>query len=94
MTLIRAKIKTGIVEERVVWNQETNMLNISITDQSISGIANNHITEYLSEILELPKGKISVVKGLDTAYKIIEIDKSLNDLKEQILKYNSKDQLI
>jgi uncharacterized protein YggU (UPF0235/DUF167 family) len=90
MTHIRAKIGVASKKQRVIWNQQTEMLNISITHKSASGIANYQVIEQLALIFELPKGKVTILKGLDTAYKVIEVDRDLEQVKKLITKYNDE----
>ena len=89
MTQIKAKIKCGATEDNVVWNNNTDSVVVSITHNSESGMANNLITEYLSSVLEISKGKINVIKGLDKAIKTIEIDSTIAFIKEKIMVFNA-----
>lgn len=89
MVQIKAKINCGAAAEKVVWNNEADSVIVSITHNSESGIANNLVTEYLSSVLEIPKGKINVIKGLDKSNKTIEIDNTINFIKEKILAFNT-----
>lgn len=89
MAQIKAKINCGETQNKVVWNDSTDSVVISISHDSESGIANNLITEYLSSVLEIPKGKINIIKGLDKANKTIEIDNTINFIKDKISAVNA-----
>ncbi len=89
MTQIKAKINCGAAKDKIVWNKDSDSIVVSITHDSESGIANNLITEYLSLVLEIPKGKINIIKGLDKANKTIEIDNTINFIKDKILAVNA-----
>lgn len=88
MTQIKTKINCGATIEKVVWNQETDSMLLSITHNSSDGIANKYITEFLSFILDMPKGKINVIKGLDKSNKTIEVDNTISFIKEKIMLFN------
>lgn len=89
MAQIKAKINCGATEKKVAWNNETDTMILTITHNSEGGIANNLITEYLSSVLEIPKGKIFISKGLDKANKTIEIENSISFIKDKIESFNS-----
>ncbi len=89
MAQIKAKINCGATEDKVIWNNSSDSIVISITHNSESGMANNLITEYLSSVLEIPKGKINIIKGLDKANKTIEIDNTINFIKDKIMAVNA-----
>jgi uncharacterized protein YggU (UPF0235/DUF167 family) len=89
MAQVKAKINCGATEDKVIWNISTDSVVISITHNSESGIANNIVTEYLSSVLEIPKGKINIIKGLDKANKTIEIDNTINFIKDKIMAVNA-----
>jgi len=85
MVQIKTKINCGATENNLVWIDGADSMIISITHNSESGIANNLITEYLSSILEIPKSKINIIKGLDKAHKTIEIYSTINSIRDKIL---------
>lgn len=85
MAQIKAKINCGATDDNVIWNINTDSVVISITHNSESGMANNLIIEFLSSILEIPKGKINIIKGLDKVNKTIEIDSPINLIKDKIM---------
>ncbi len=89
MAQIKAKINCGATEDKVVWNNNTDSVIVSITHNSESGMANNLITEFLSSVLEIPKRKINIIKGLDKVNKTIEIDDTINFIKDKIMAINA-----
>ncbi len=48
-------------------------IKIKIKQRALEGKANKAIIEYLSEILNIPKSKISILSGLTSGLKTIEI---------------------
>ena len=89
MAQIKVKVECGAITEAVVWKHDTDSMLVSITHPSMNGIANKYITEYLSTILDMPMGKINIIKGLDKSNKTIELDNSINFIKEKIMLLNN-----
>jgi uncharacterized protein YggU (UPF0235/DUF167 family) len=89
MAQIKVKVDCGAIAEAVVWKYDTDSMLVSITHHSTDGIANKYITEYLSTVLDMPMGKINVIKGLDKPNKTIEVDNSINVIKEKIMVFNN-----
>jgi len=58
--------------EHVVVNENT--LKVRIKAPPVDGKANEAIIEYLSEILKLPKSKITLLKGTTSKFKRFEIE--------------------
>ncbi len=50
-----------------------NEWQIKLKVPSIDGKANEHLIEFLSEVLDLPKTKIRLKKGQTTRFKCLEI---------------------
>ena len=48
-------------------------VKIKIRQRALEGKANKAITEYLSDILNIPKTKISIITGQTSSIKTIEI---------------------
>ncbi len=89
MAQIKIRIICGATEEKIVWKHDTESMLLSVLHNSVDGIANKFIAEYLSAVLDLPKGKINIIKGLDKANKTIEIDSSVSFIKEKITLFNA-----
>lgn len=89
MAQIKTRINCAATKEKVSWNQDTDSMLVSITHNSSDGIANKYITEFLSIILDMPKGKINVIKGLDKSNKTIEVDTTISFIKEKIVLFNT-----
>ncbi|MBQ4646256.1 MAG: DUF167 domain-containing protein [Candidatus Gastranaerophilales bacterium] len=65
---------------KVVANSKINLIDfgdefikIKITARAVEGKANKAIIEYLSEILKIPKSKISIVIGEKSSIKTIKV---------------------
>lgn len=89
MAQIKVKINCGEATEKIIWKHDTDSMLLSITHDSADGIANKYITEYLSSVLDIPMGKINIIKGLDKANKTIEIDNTINSIKEKVMLFNA-----
>ena len=83
MIKLKAKINPGAATNEVRFDEKTEMLNISIKPDFISGIANNHIVELLAAEFELRKSKIEIIKGWESVYKTIGIDTTLEHVKNK-----------
>lgn len=84
MIKIKAKINPGASIDEVQYDEKTEMLTISINHELTSGIANNHIVEFLAKEFEMPKNKIEIIKGLESQYKTIGIHNSWVYFKSKI----------
>ncbi len=70
------------INVKVVANSKKNSIEfldeyvkIKISQVAVEGKANKAIIQYLSEILNIPKTKISIIRGEKSSLKIIEIKK-------------------
>lgn len=50
-----------------------NDFQIRLKAPAVDGKANEHLVEYLSEVLDLPKSKIILKKGATAKFKCLEI---------------------
>jgi uncharacterized protein (TIGR00251 family) len=57
---------------------------VRIRAPAVNGKANEHLIEFLSEVLEVPKSKIIVKKGLTSRQKCIEIEADSNYVLERL----------
>lgn len=89
MALIKVKINTGSLVEKIVWNHESDIMMLSITHQAIDGYENKHIAAYLSAVLDMPKENVSII-DIDNDCKIIEIENDLSFIKDKILQFNNR----
>ena len=58
---------------------------IKLKAPAIDGMANDHLVEYLSEILDLPKSKIIIRKGHVTRFKCLELGAEQNYVEQKLL---------
>ena len=60
-----------------------NIIKIKISKPAVDGKANKAITEYLSEILNLPKSNISILNGEKSSQKCLLIKPKGNIIKRK-----------
>lgn len=70
---ITVRVKTN-ARKNVVEAVDATTLLVHVTAPPVEGRANERIIELLSEYLRKPKRSISIVRGLKSKEKIIEID--------------------
>lgn len=80
---LKEKLKNGTIKIKikVVANAKQNsieeydeeIIKIKINKIAVDGKANKAIVEYLSEILEIPKSNIIILKGEKTSFKDLQI---------------------
>lgn len=80
---LKEKLKNGTLKlkVKVIANAKKNsiepydeeMIKIKINKIAVDGKANKAIVEYLSELLEVPKSNISIIKGEKTSLKDLQI---------------------
>lgn len=79
---LRIKVKPGSKTDEII-READGSLKVKIKAQPIEGKANKYLVEYLSKVLNLPKSKISLLKGETNSYKTLEIEaeeKYVNDI--------------
>ena len=61
---------------------ENGLLKVKIKAQPIDGKANQYLVEYLAEIFNVSKSKITLLKGSNNSHKKVEIDENEAELKK------------
>src|SRR5262245_42152561 len=69
--LIYLKVKPNQRFDRIEKTAEGLQVRLKAT--AIDGKANEHLVEFLSEVLAVPKSKIELLKGHTSKYKCLEI---------------------
>jgi uncharacterized protein (TIGR00251 family) len=64
-----------------------NTLKVKITAPPVEGKANDAIIAYLSEVFEIPKSDIVLLKGNSSKYKRFEIFANIEDIEAVINRY-------
>jgi uncharacterized protein (TIGR00251 family) len=70
---LRLKAKPNSRTDEVI-READGSLKVKIKAQPVEGKANKYLVEYLSKILNLPKSKITLLKGESNSFKTLEID--------------------
>jgi len=70
---LRLKVKPASKTDEIV-READGSLKVKIKAQPVEGKANKYLLEYLSKVLNLPKSKITLLKGETNSFKTLEIE--------------------
>lgn len=70
--ILKVMVKTG-ARLSGIEGIEGDVLKIKLRAQPHDGMANKELVEMLSEIINVPKSKIEIIKGKTSRHKIIKI---------------------
>ncbi len=70
---LRIRVKPGSKKDEIL-READGSLKVKIKAQPVEGKANKYLLEYLSEVLNLPKSKIVLLKGDTNSFKTLEIE--------------------
>jgi len=70
--LIRVRVTPG-AKVALVTNTGENSLEVRVDEKAIDGRANKRLLEILSDHFDIPKSRITIVRGLRSRDKMIEI---------------------
>ncbi len=82
---LRIKVKPGSKTDEIV-READGGLKVKIKAQPVEGKANKYLVEYLSGVLDVPKSKITLLKGETNSFKTLEIDADENWVNEKLSK--------
>ncbi|MES2621674.1 MAG: DUF167 domain-containing protein [Bacteroidota bacterium] len=71
--ILRIKVKPNSNIDEVI-READGSLKVKIKAPPVEGKANKYLVEYLSKVLNLPKSRISLVKGETNSFKTLQID--------------------
>jgi uncharacterized protein len=71
MTKLNIKVIPNARQNRAV--EEPGRLKVYLTAPAVDGKANKALTEFLSEHFSVKKNKITIIKGLTSRDKIVQI---------------------
>jgi uncharacterized protein (TIGR00251 family) len=71
--LLRIKVRPNSKTDEII-READGGLKVKIRAQPIEGKANKYLLEYLGKVLNLPKSKLSLLKGESSSFKTVEID--------------------
>ncbi|GAQ95669.1 hypothetical protein TAGGR_3142 [Thermodesulfovibrio aggregans] len=75
--LLKVNVKTG-AKNSGAEGVEGDVLKLKLKAQPHNGLANKELIEILSEILNVPKSKIEIIKGKTSRNKLIKIKGELD----------------
>jgi len=70
---LRIKVKPNSKTDEII-READGSLKMKIKVQPVEGKANKYLVEYLSKVLNLPKSRISLLKGETNSFKTLEIE--------------------
>ena len=70
---LRIKVRPASKTDEIV-REGDGSLKVKIKAQPVEGKANKYLVEYLSDVLKLPKSKITLLKGETNSFKTLEIE--------------------
>ena len=70
---LRIRVKPGSKKDEIV-READGSLKVKIKAQPVEGKANKYLLEYLSDVLNLSKSKIVLLKGETNSFKTLEIE--------------------
>ncbi|MEO5570600.1 MAG: DUF167 domain-containing protein [Bacteroidia bacterium] len=65
------------------------IIRVKLRGQPLEGKANKYLVEYLSEIFNLSKSKIEIIKGQNSPHKIIEMNAEENFINSILKSYET-----
>jgi len=68
---LHLQVKPGKKKEKIERRGDTWV--VSINARAVDGKANERLVEFLSEVLKIPKSKVSIEKGHTVPFKVLEI---------------------
>lgn len=80
--ILRVHVKPNAKSDSITAG-ENNELNVRISAAPVDGKANTYLVTYLSKIFKVPRSSVVIIKGMNSAYKTIEItagDEYINDI--------------
>ena len=80
---LRIKVKPNSRTDEIICEADGS-LKVKIKAQPVEGKANKYLVEYLSEVLNLPKSKIRLLKGESSSFKTLEIDSEENYVNDRL----------
>jgi uncharacterized protein (TIGR00251 family) len=78
--IFRVRVKPNAKIDSIII-KENNELEVRIAAPPVDGKANKHLIHYLSEIFNVSKSAVVILKGLNAPYKTVEIIAGENYLK-------------
>ncbi|WP_353683369.1 DUF167 domain-containing protein [Thermodesulfovibrio sp. 3907-1M] len=69
---LKVIVKTG-ARTAGIEGIEGDVLKLKLKSQPHDGLANKELVEILSEILNVPKSKVEIIKGKTSRHKVIKI---------------------
>jgi uncharacterized protein (TIGR00251 family) len=71
--LLRIKVKPNSKSDEVI-READGSIKVKIKAPPVEGKANKYLVEYLAALLQLPKSKVTLLKGETNQFKTLSID--------------------
>lgn len=71
--LLRIKVKPNSKTDEII-READGTIKVKIKAAPVEGKANKYLVEFLSKALDVPKSKITLLKGETNSFKTLEID--------------------
>jgi uncharacterized protein (TIGR00251 family) len=75
--ILKIVVKTGS-KTSGLYSIEEDKIKVKVKSQPYDGLANRELIEILSDLLDVPKSKIEIIKGNTSKNKIIRIKGDIN----------------
>lgn len=85
MMKLRIKVKPSSKTDEIIRDADGG-LKVKIKAQPVEGKANKYLVQYLSEVLGIPKSKITLLKGETNSFKTLEIEAEETWVNEKLSK--------
>ncbi|MDQ7815363.1 MAG: DUF167 domain-containing protein [Patescibacteria group bacterium] len=81
MTKISIRVIPNASKTEIAGREGTTY-KIRVAAPPVDGKANSELIEFLSDVLDIPKSSIDVIKGQSGKQKIIEVPMTINEIEE------------
>jgi len=81
MTKISIRVIPNASKTEIAGREGTTY-KIRVAAPPVDGKANSELIEFLSEVLDIPKSSIDVIKGQSGKQKIIEVPMTISEIEE------------
>lgn len=81
MTKISIRVIPNASKTEIAGREGTTY-KMRVAAPPVDGKANSELIKFLSDVLDIPKGSIDVIKGQSGKQKIIEVPMTINEIEE------------
>ena len=84
--LLHIKVKPNSKNDEII-READGTLKVKIKAPATEGKANKYLVGYLADVLDIPKSKITLVKGTTNQHKTLDIEAIEGDILIKLSKY-------